>query len=82
MSNQTAYTPDSVNQSTFSQGDRWGRYKYGGLRGLRLKYGGRVTGARYKYGGRNPKDSHATFTGQTGNQSSYTGQTANQTSWT
>lgn len=78
----TAWTQDTISQSKYDQGDRWGRYKYGGLRGIRLEYGGRVTGARYKYGGRNPDDTHSAYTQDTINQSSFTGRTASQTSWT
>ena len=82
MSNQTAYTQDTINQTKYDQEDRWGRYKYGGLNGIRLKYGGRVTGARYKYGGRNPDNTHSSYTQDSINQSSYTGDSINQTSWT
>ena len=81
MPNQTSYTQDSINQTKYDQGDRWGRYKYGGLNGIRLSYGGNVSGQRYKYGGRNPKDTHSSYTQDSINQSSYTGDSINQTSW-
>jgi len=78
----TSWTADSISSTTYDQEDRWGRYKYGGLLGVRLLYGGRVTGARYKYGGRNPDNCHTAFTQDTINQSAYTGGTTRQTAWT
>lgn len=78
----TSWTADSISQTKYDQEDRWGRYKYGGIRGVRLEYGGRPDGNRYKYGGRNPDNCHTSYTQDSINQSSYTGGTAKQTAWT
>jgi len=49
------------NQTTWTWKSRWGRYKYGGGAGGRMKYCS-TSGARYKYGGRNPPNPRTSYT--------------------
>ena len=78
----TAWTADSNNQTSFVQGERWGRYKYGGQHSKRWKYGG-YNGLRLLYGGRNPKaDQVGRYTAKTINSTATTTDTStSQTVW-